>query len=545
MADLREHRSEGAVKAGSTLRRRGRPQRLPEDPHSLSSRTVGCDQRVAWLLATSRMLHPDPELTRRERFVAAVKERGIAVDNSRISRWESGATPVPDSVLNAYEDVLGLGEGTLVTVTGGMRRLLGSGPLPRQHDEPTREYVDLDRLLSEVERSTPTHGLHWQLVAAELTRHDRVYLRQAEWATLCQRLVVELSRAVGLGYVRRYEAAARLIRHPSARRHLSRALGSFVMNPDTQVVAPVLALLTEVDDQAAADLLLRMLRAESRGLRRSASSVLASKLRLGQIPESALPQVEEYAARALRRGEPLDGALDAFDLAIQLPSASYLRVMDSVNDRRIQAQLGRARSVGELLTRQQAAAVVADLAADIERDMGALAPGETDMMLRRLLREAMFHTHKQRRHHAGLLLAASPYRRAVARQCHRLTGASNYFIAARAWTLLMRVGHAGRRSEILLQAMSETRPTLKARALVNLGLSPEPISEAESRTIAQQLDPEARGSVRHGTIFALAMSGSPAVADLAEHEDARTRRAAAWWLEHGPAIHDPVRPVET
>ena len=33
-------------------------------------------------------------------------------------------------------------------------------------------------------------------------------------------------------------------------------------------------------------------------------------------------------------------------------------------------------------------------------------------MLRRLIREALFHTHKQRRHQAALLLAASPYRHA-------------------------------------------------------------------------------------------------------------------------------------
>lgn len=503
----------------------------------MSSKSIACEARVAWLLATSRMLHADPDLSQRDHFVAALKAQGIAVDNTRISRWESGAQAANDQVLHAYEHVLGLAHGTLVTVIGGLRRTLGGDQPVRHATELPLDSTDLDRLLDGVS-GTVNHGSQWQRLAAEVTRYDRVYLRQQEWATLSSRLVRELSRSVGLAYVRRYEAAASLIRHPSAQRHLTRALGSFVMHPDTQVVAPVLNLLTEVHDEVASDLVLRMLGADSRGLRRAASSVAAAKLRLGHIPDASLRQLEAYTARAMRRGEPLDGALDAFDLAIQLPTASFGNVMDTVKDRRIQAQLGRARSTGELLTRQQAAAVIADLGAATQADTEGMRHPEPDMMLRRLLREALFHTHKVRRHQAGLLLAASPYRNAVARQCHALTGGSNYFLAARAWTLMMRVGHAGRRSEILLRAMTETRPTLQSRALVNLGLSKEPVSRTEARAILTQLGEETRGSVRHGTLFALGMSGAPEIAKLASHDDERVRRTAAWWREQGPAIHD-------
>lgn len=503
----------------------------------MSSKTIACETRVAWLLATSRMLHPDPDLATRDRFVEALKEQGVAVDNTRISRWESGAHAANDEVLGGYERVLGLAEGTLTSVVGGLRRTLGSPHVVRNSDPTGPEFTDLDRLLDGVSAAR-THGTQWQALAAEVTRYDRVYLRQHEWATLCNKLVRELSRSVGLAYVRRYEAAAALIRHSSAQRHLSRALGSFVMNPDTQVVAPVLNLLTEVDDQAASDLVLRMLGAESRGLRRAASSVAAAKLRRGHIPEHSLRQLEAYTATVMRRGEPLDGALDAFDLAMQLPSTSFANLMEAITDRRIQAQLGRARSTGELLTRQQAAAVIADLAADTQADTDGGHHPEPDMMLRRLMREALFHTHKVRRHQAGLLLAASPYRNAVARQCHALTGGSNYFLAARAWTLMMRVGHAGRRSDILLRAMTETRPTLQSRALVNLGLSKEPVSNHEARAILGTFDESARGSVRHGTFFALGMSGVSALERLAEHDAEQIRRTAAWWREQGPAIHD-------
>lgn len=504
----------------------------------MSSKTIACETRVAWLLATSRMLHPDPDLSTRDRFVGALKEQGLAVDNTRISRWESGSHAANDQVLHAYEGVLGLANGTLTSVVGGLRRNLGSEHVARNPEPSGPDFGDLDRLLDGLTAAERTHGSQWQAVANELTRYDRVYLRQHEWAALCQQLVRELSRSVGLAYVRRYEAAATLIRHPSAQRHLSRALGSFVMHPDTQVVAPVLNLLTEVDDQAASDLVLRMLGAESRGLRRAASSVAAAKLRRGHIPDSSLRQLEAYTVQALRRAEPLDGALDAFDLAMQLPTTSFTRVMESITDRRIQAQLGRSRSTGELLTRQQAAAVIADLGAATQADTEGNRHPEPDMMLRRLLREALLHTHKVRRHQAGLLLAASPYRNAVARQCHDLTGGSNYFLAARAWTLLMRVGHAGRRREILLRAMTETRPTLQSRALVNLGLSKEPVSNPEAKAILGNFDESSRGSVRHGTLFALGMSGTTALKPLCQHEAEPIRRTASWWREQGPAIHD-------
>src|SRR3954453_4610886 len=91
----------GTMSVDSTVppaRRRGRPQRLPEDPNTLASGVVGCDQRVAWLLSVSRVLGPDPELARRDGFIVALKDRGLPVDASRVSRWESGLQPLPSRV---------------------------------------------------------------------------------------------------------------------------------------------------------------------------------------------------------------------------------------------------------------------------------------------------------------------------------------------------------------------------------------------------------------------------------------------------------------
>jgi hypothetical protein len=136
-------------------------------------------------------------------------------------------------------------------------------------------------------------------------------------------------------------------------------------------------------------------------------------------------------------------------------------------------------------------------------------------------------------------LAASPYRHAVSRVCHNLTGGNNYFLAARAWTVLMRVGHAGRRSDIALRALSDGRTALRGRALVNLGLNAEPISSGEARAVISGLQAEPdQITVRHGALFALGMSGAAELAVLAGHGSDAVGRGARWWLANGRAIHD-------
>ncbi|HEY0948799.1 hypothetical protein, partial [Nocardioides sp.] len=258
----------------SPARRRGRPQRLPEDPHSLGSGQVGCDQRIAWLLTVTRLLGPDPDLARRDGFIAALKERGLPVDASRVSRWESGLQPLSAAVTATYESVLGLPAGCLVAVANGLRRSFETGPTMRRNPahEKALNNTEVETLLDRGEQGAAT-GAHWLRLTDELNRYDRVFLRDREWAKVTHQLVNELGRAVGAGYVRRYEAAAAFIGHPVARQHLMMAIGRFVTAPDAQVVAPVLNLLAEVPDRAAADLTLRLLSADTDNvyLRRAAS----------------------------------------------------------------------------------------------------------------------------------------------------------------------------------------------------------------------------------------------------------------------------------
>ncbi|GAB3772763.1 hypothetical protein FB382_002790 [Nocardioides ginsengisegetis] len=505
----------------------------------MGSTTIGCDQRIAWLLTSARLLNPDPELARRDGFIKALADQGIKIDNSRISRWESGLHPVSGQVAATYEQALGLTEGSLVAVAAGLRRTFGNGPAPREGALRGADLTDgdMDRLLELIDEGKGT-GAHWLRLVGQLGTYDRVYLRQQEWAALSARLVQELAVSVGVGFVRRYEAAAGLIRHPNAQRHLTRAIGGFVMNPDTQVVAPVLSLLTEIADEAAGDLVLRMLTSEDKNLRSAASSVAAVKVSRGHFGAHALPQLESHVVGSLRRGESLDGRLDSFDLAVQLPDESWERAMGGLRNRRAFDLVIGSRRGGELVPTQQTAAVVQRLSAAVQRDTPTHSPHENDAMLRRLLRESLLHAHKPRRHHAALLLAATPYAPAVAKHCQDLATHSNDLMAARALTVLMRVGHRMGRSRVLLQSLAETRPTIRARALVNLGLNPEPIKPAEADALLGHLDEHSRPVERHATMFALGMNGGTTLKKLAKSDTEWMARSATWWLDQGPALHD-------
>lgn len=505
----------------------------------MASGAVGCDQRIAWLLTVARVLGPDPDLARRDGFIAALRARGIPADASRVSRWESGLQPLPHRVAATYEEMLGLTEGSLVAVAGGLRRSFGSGPTARENVVRDVELTEaeLNRLLDRTESGGAT-GAEWLQLADHFNRFERVFLRESDWTALCRALVGELGVAAGVAYVRRYEAAAAFIRHANARRHLIMAVGQFVTDPDTQVVAPVLNLLSEVPDPAAAALTLRMLSADSENkyLRRAASSVAATKLARGHFDEAALPRLESHVVGALRRGESLDGRLDSFDLAVRLPEESWERVHGALRTRRAHQLVSQARAGDEMIPSARAASVVAELAPAVQADTPTHHPQEPDLMLRRLLREALFHSHKPRRHHAALLLAASPYAPAAARHCLRLAADDNDLLAARAWTVLMRIGDGGQRDQVVSMAVAEQRPSVRARALVNVGLG-RGLTPEQGAVIAGRYD-ASRSLGRHATLFALGMAGAPELAGFADSDDPETQRGARWWMSRGCALHD-------
>jgi hypothetical protein len=523
-------------------KRRGRPQQFPRDPTSLSGETISVEHRVAWLLSVSRILGGRPELAQREAFVGALETVGVKADATRISRWESGPHRVPDRVVESYEMVLGLDPGHLRAPILGLRRAYGAGATagtnPTVFADPAAELEDsIERAITGT-----ADGETWLRLAGALTRVANVYLPQQVWAAVVGPLISELPRSSGTGHLLRREAAAVLVRSPVAQRHVLLALGEQVMDPAVQVIGPALSLLGEVSGTASSELVLRLLASENPVLRHSATSVAVTKAERGHFSEAALDQLEAHAVRGISRHPGAAHALDAIELTAHLEEAGYQRVLALARDQRTQQALVTTRAMSEIIPSDQARTITREMSATVQAAAPAPFGLEPDPMLERLLREALFHANKQRRFHAAVLLATSPYARAIADACRELALCPNETVAARAWTLLGRIGPETGSVSATHLALAEPRPTVRARALLNVGVSRERLGAAEADGLVDLATSTDSPDVAHAASFALGMQGARQLQELAARNDHPSGAAAGWWLRAGPAIWDGPSP---
>lgn len=523
-------------------KRRGRPQQFPRDPTSLSGETISVEHRVAWLLSVSRILGARTDLAQREAFVAALDKVGVKADATRISRWESGPHRVPDRVVESYEMVLGLDRGHLRAPILGLRRAYGAGATagtnPTVFADPAAELEDsIERAITGT-----ADGETWLRLAGALTRVANVYLPQQVWAAVVGPLISELPRSSGTGHLLRREAAAVLVRSPVAQRHVLLALGEQVMDPAVQVIGPALSLLSEVSGTASSELVLRLLASENPVLRHSATSVAVTKAERGHFSEAALDQLEAHAVRGISRHPGAAHALDAIELTAHLEEAGYQRVLALARDQRTQQALVTTRAMSEIIPSDQARTITREMSATVQAAAPAPFGLEPDPMLERLLREALFHANKQRRFHAAVFLATSPYARAIADACRELALSPNETVAARAWTLLGRIGPETGSVSATHLALAEPRPTVRARALLNVGVSRERLGAAEADGLVDLATSTDSPDVAHAASFALGMQGARQLQELAARNDHPSGAAAGWWLRAGPAIWDGPSP---
>jgi hypothetical protein len=394
------------------LRRRGRPQRLPFETTSSAHTPFDVDTRMAWLLATSRLLHRT-----------------------------SGADDIPTAI--------------------------------RPTESRTSE--ELDDLFDRIEERTAT-GAHWLRMTSDLAQFDRVCPHRTTWSTLCTQLVAELTRSSGIAFVRRYEAPCARVAHPQGGRHLTRSLGRFVMHPDVQNVAPAITLLREVSDQAAGGLVLRLMTDDNKMLRRGASGVAAAMAARRRFPRGSEEQLEVHAGMALRKRGAIARRTDAIDLATRLSEESYDRVLAAVVEPRVRRRLEHARKTLELVSRDLAGAISEGIATFAEAATRRAAY-DPDQMLRRLVRESLFHAHRERRHLASVLRAVSPYGEHVARAILDLAADADDLVAGMSWSVLRRMGHVLDRRRVAGAIADESRSGIRARGLLTLGPTAGPLEE--------------------------------------------------------------------
>lgn len=158
-------------------------------------------------------------------------------------------------------------------------------------------------------------------------------------------------------------------------------------------------------------------------------------------------------------------------------------------------------------------------------------------MLRKLVREGLFHAHYYRRELASNILLASPYAHAVADAALEVTSQWDSEVAGRAWGLARRLGHALTPQRVTERVLAETRPELQRHALACLAWSRDAMTDQLARHTARV----ARGPAQHrgSALAAVAALGMYRRQDLLDGIEApEMKEAAKWWRTAGGAIHE-------
>lgn len=483
---------------------RGRPYRPPVDESAYLDPRGGQRVRLAWLLGTSRLTAADSGFHHRRVFVEALNRDGVACDESRVSRWESGAAPIPGTALAGYERLLELPPLSLRATSAWLN---GSLPVPSPRRSGGGERR-LDQMLDGVLDGAPT-GVAWLVLAEELTLQSALFMRPEVWSALIDRLLDELGRSLHLGYMTRHLAARMLVGHPTGQTYATSALLRMARDPHGARVADAIALARHLPGRAASTLVVRLLRTlapatgevnESavHGALRAASSLLASDL----FSPDDLPGLEQQLVDAI--ADP--GGHHAAEVAGRLPLASARRLASELLDAGALTLPGR---YGEVVDSDTAATVAGQvIALATERAPIGLRHSQ-DVLFERLVREALFHAHSDRRLSAGLLLMLSPYSEAVAAACavalEELQGDRDERAASYVVRLLRFCVTRAELPVLLAEAVAgpaEARP----HARTALGHVPHALTRQQAEVLVTTLPGSDRREAA-ATVYALGMHG--------------------------------------
>lgn len=503
----------------------------------MSSSSPDVEARIGWLLAMSRLHHPDGSFRDGRMFAAALGRAGFPASRSLLSRWESGALAISYEGMTAYERVLALEPGQITSVTGYVKETL---PGPRSHrvrprlDPSSPEFARrLDELIDAAEDGS-AGARTWQELGWHLTAAPMVHLRSRTWATLAGHLVGELPRAVKVAYRQLSTAAMDLASVPRAQDFLVDAIASYVSDPAVQVVDNPLSLLTRLPTRESARLVLEVMEKPQNdttyqvGVRLATQKVLRGDLSPGERTQLHMLVLRLLPRDATRTGE------DLAELVASLPEGVRAGLAQTA------ARAGRTLPVVSAHTEQlpagKAGGYAEALAVAARRRTLQEPAYDEDRMLPRLVREALFHRDSVRRHCASLLVAASPFATGVAGE---LLGRLQSEVGP-AWlrgreAVLVRYLCTDAHRSPLLALLDDPAHGVAIALTEALGtLSPVAASDRALReSLGETWSPRERAK-----LYALGMTASPRLGVLARTEKAPLwqRSAARWWLDQGAAI---------
>ncbi len=398
---------------------RGRP------PLAARELTVGdhaerLKSRIAWMLRINRLYGPDETWTSGEVFSAAFAGgcHPGTVSESKVSRWETGLTDVPQKAVRRYEQILGLPTWSLVSTADVVGRYLSPAvDALRSADQKclhAAEEHSLEEFLDRVASSGTLTGAEWYEAARLFTSLPGLLLRRREWEDICYRLLVETVAADGDAWRPRFEAYCRLLQHPSAQRFAAAACADWAHSRDSRIFIEPLSLLDGCRHPDAATAVLQQL-ASPTNEDAFAGALLACirKAEDGHFSEPQVTAVAKVALSVLSDRPCLNPEWCSYATAIvaRLPSEVRARVRRFAHnpvpfaDQAARAALPTENDCGFLRS-----SIVQRSISLLPREVSRFV----DKVLPALVGELLYSPLADTRLYSAFLIRATPYREPVA-----------------------------------------------------------------------------------------------------------------------------------
>ena len=399
---------------------RGAPRRLPVDRNDLFTPIIDVAARTAWLLRVSRFASAWGDQTA-DAFGRRLAEVGLPVSHSSlISQWESGRTVQSLSLVAAYERALWLAQGELLGAVGSMQQSsrVSAGERPEQDRES--RWRELSRLDDRIEDGRAS-GRDWLALATLLTDQRNAPPPEGLIRRWTYELTIDMLRSGHFDYSTRWSAISVLISDPLYADAVEREVIAAAAEAGAPLARNAWDALSQSGRHGAAGGLINRLSLGNYEQLLGLSIGLATMIGRKQLSHTDVGQLQHKVRELLADGDDAEREL-AFMLAGRLGRSTMTSVSYPRN------QMWNSRTFVEHPPHLEEYLAAAREASGIE----------DDLMLRRLLQEALSGLWVEKRQLAHQLIGASPYRDAIARTAVQVATTSPEPHARHAAALLLR-----------------------------------------------------------------------------------------------------------
>jgi hypothetical protein len=523
------------------------------------------DQAAAWLLRTNRRLGHHDRLARLAAFASYFQggSWGRLADQSKISRWETGAVRAPYLAVRRYEQLLDLPEQSLVSVINILHRyfapaIRSRSALPRPEvalSDDLERHNRLGETLDKIRSDAVVTGVEWDELTSFLAASpEGTPLPLATWSKLAERLLMETIIAGDLAWLLRFESLSRLLAHPVGGRAAVSACAALGADPANQVFIDPLSALDSSEHPDAGRHALRQLRTPTND-RAFYGALLACvrKSRYGHFGEDSARRLVALL-RELVTDKAAELATRRLAAQVMHNLAGHPRTRSLLDPVELAGAV-RLLAPRRLLNPAVAGAVVGRVHAMVQASEPSRSMDLADEALPTLLDELLSNPMLDIRLYVSMLLRASPYREAIAvalvKELRRPHALGDPSLAPSLLAALRVIG--ARRDAGTVQALVSVPgvpdPVREVAAFSVGHMEPVPAEPFWQQAIALhsrrwvESHDETSGSVLEGLVYGLGVAGDETLLPRLRDAEVPTpaRAAARWWTGIPTAIRTSAR----